>query len=153
MNNQYNFFNSFLGCTLISIIIFSGLFAQNKYCTTLHLDKIVNEEGVNIDIGQVHTYVTNSTFIDWDFNTFILGKADLSEPSMLWLEGGYEQNNYLCFGTFRIGYDNDFIRFSTLTSDDWVVYQNDPSQDFYNWYNCLPTYSSFSTFFLSAILA
>ncbi len=47
---------------------------------------------------------------------------------MIWLEGGYAQNHYLYFGTFRIGYNTDLIQFSTQTSNDWAVYQNDPTQ-------------------------
>ena len=86
---------------------------------------------VTIDIGTVHNYVSSNTIVSStgeDIQTFLIGRADLSESSMLWLEGGYSQNHYLYYGSFRIGYNNDYIRFSNLTCDDWATYRNDPTQ-------------------------
>ena len=86
---------------------------------------------VLVDIGKVQNVVSNSTIIvsaSEDIQTFLIGRDDHAQASMIWLEGGYPQNHYLYYGSFRIGYNNDFVRFSTLTSNDWIVYRNDPGQ-------------------------
>jgi len=85
------------------------------------------EEAV-IDIGAVHCYFSNRTFATWgdDYQTFFIGRDDLAEPSMMWLEGGYPENHYLFFGFSRIVLDQSMVRFNSLTCDDWIVRINDP---------------------------
>jgi type IX secretion system substrate protein len=84
----------------------------------------LNADSTVINIGQLHNYVSNST--REDFQTFMIGREDQKYPSMMWLEGGYENNHYLYNGSFIIGYNFNTIRFSTETSEDFVTQQYHP---------------------------
>jgi type IX secretion system substrate protein len=121
---------------MIFIILLSAcIFSKNKYTNfkKTPVDTIEYDEFV-IEIGNLHNYVTNSTYLyndpGWGSSqnkeTFIIGDATWSwHPSMSWLSGGYIYNYYISYGTFRIGYNNSTIKFSTETSHDFKVTPND----------------------------
>ena len=74
---------------------------------------------VIVDVGFVHTRVTNNTVLPGGTNewTIILGDDTGLEPSMTWLyPSAYQNNLYLYFGSVRVGKGNKLVHFSTDTS-------------------------------------
>jgi hypothetical protein len=118
----------------VSLCLTAGLaLAKDKNiegASTKDLTKPSAAGNAVINIGAVKNYFTASTITKGggEEQTFLIGADDLSEPSMMWDEGGYAENHYLYFGNVRMGVLNDEIRFSSLTTDDWTVFQNDPDQ-------------------------
>jgi hypothetical protein len=109
---------------LLITILFSSdkKFNTNKLTTnTIEYDEYV------INTGALQNYVSNSTKLPngWDEQTFLIGRTDLTYPSMQWQQGGYLNNNYLFYGSFFIGYNDNCIRFSTITSNDFSVKKYD----------------------------
>jgi hypothetical protein len=114
----------------LNLLIMSMGFSQSKICglakttsDTFSYDEVV------VDIGALHNYVSNSTCVSpghSNYQTFMIGRGDLKKPSMMWMEGGYENNHYLYYGAFHIGYNNDDIRFNTATSNDFQIDINNP---------------------------
>ncbi len=85
-------------------------------------DSIEYDEYI-IDTGDLVYYVSNNTrsYTGYEQFTFLIGNTDEDIPSMDWREGGYYPNSYLYSGLFFIGCKNDIVRFSTKTSNDFVV--------------------------------
>jgi type IX secretion system substrate protein len=111
---------------LISSILYSSNknnVAQKAILENTEYDEIV------MGFGSLQNYVTNNIYAStssFTWETFLFGRAQLDFPSMMWSEGGYESNHYLYSGAFFIGYNNNFIRFDTKTSNDFKVDENNP---------------------------
>ncbi len=104
-------------------ILSTSLFSRDK---NLVAQKIptgsVEYEEIVMGFGPLKNYVTNNIYESssgYTYETFLFGRVDFKYPSMLWSEGGYENNHYLYSGAFFIGYNNNFIRFDTKTSQDF----------------------------------
>jgi type IX secretion system substrate protein len=118
---------------IVFIILLSAcIFSKNKDTNfkKTPVDSIEYHEYI-IDSGDLRNYVSNNTFTSRgnDRFTFSIGSTDENMPSMDWSEGGYSPNNYLYSGNFYIGYNNDIIRFSTKTSNDFKVYHTNPEMN------------------------
>jgi len=79
------------------------------------------------NVGAVSNYITNSTLDPNTGNnewTILLGNASLAEPSMNWdvpeIYAG--NNNYLYYGSLRIGRGNKLLHLSTDTSPGGDIY-------------------------------
>jgi len=97
---------------LICLTLFTVIFARDKYQKPNNY-KPAGFGEVVIDIGRLHNYVANFRVTPIPTQTtFFIGMDDLSEPSMMWLEGGYSENHYLYFGQFIVGYNNSDIKFN-----------------------------------------
>jgi hypothetical protein len=118
---------------IILIFIFTISISSNIESKEKHKNNIIATSNIDftiIDIGMLHTYVSNSTIYDIrnsDKKTFTIGTTQDQFPCMSWIEAGYILNDYLYFGQFRIGYNSNTLRFSSQTSEDFTVIRNDPT--------------------------
>ena len=92
--------------TVSMLLVSSVVMAKNKDLEgtrTNDLAKPSAAQNAVIAIGAVSNYFTSSTITKGggEEQTFLIGADDLSEPSMMWREGGYADNHYLYFGNFR----------------------------------------------------
>jgi hypothetical protein len=117
---------------VLSLLMLSNLaLARNKNVQNLtpaNIAKPATYGETIINIGKVHNFFSNSTNTfagGGNEQTFIIGRDDLAEPSMDWLEGGYPSNDYLYFGVLRLGTGGNEVRFSNLTCEDWTIKVND----------------------------
>jgi hypothetical protein len=116
---------------ILSIIIFytfvwiiPGQARDNKSSRRMALPAEIRE--AVIDIGKVHNYFWNNTsnYNGWEHYGFVMGHS--FEPSMQWLEGGYEDNNYLNLAVTKIAAGSSIVQFNSLTSEDWQEWINEP---------------------------
>ncbi len=127
-----NWFRIVLVLVLSLLLVTSMAFAKNKNVSGANSNNLAKPSAADdivIAIGAVQNYFTSSTFTPTggtDEQTFMIGDDGAYDPSMVWLEGGYAENHYLYFGMCRMATQNNEVRFSTLDTDDWVVYWNDP---------------------------
>jgi hypothetical protein len=71
--------------------------AQKAILENTEYDQIV------MGFGSLQNYVINNIYAPgtgFTYETFLFGRTDFLYPSMLWSEGGYENNHYLYSGAF-----------------------------------------------------
>ena len=86
--------------------------------------KVLEYDEYVIDTGRLANCVSSTTrdVVNNDnAHTFVIGRSDHQYPSMRWLGNGYENNHYLYYGRFFVGYNNNTIRFNTSTCNDFEV--------------------------------
>jgi type IX secretion system substrate protein len=109
----------------------TSVFSMDKNHKSLKVTpRSVNCDEYIIDTGDLVHYISNNTKPGYNYEqyTFTLGNVSDTIPSMSWRVGGYYPNEYLTYGAFFIGCNNDIVRFSTKTSKDFKVITSEPGK-------------------------
>ena len=92
---------------------------ENPLLRSVRSAKPATAEEVIVDVGFVHSLISNSTVLPGGTNewTIVLGDDTGILPSMIWLYPPiYSNNIYLFFGSLRIGRGQQLVHFTTDTS-------------------------------------